>query len=237
MSHRIFIVEDDPIIAMDIKDIVEEAGFQCLGIAFSALEAKEKIEQIENLDLILCDISIEGSQSGVELIADLKRTKDFAVIYVSSHSDAHTMKLVKETAPVGYLVKPIQPKTLISSIEIGMLNADNKPSNDSTFNTDYLFIKDKGTYLKVEYKNIYYAEAFDNYTYVFTESAKFLVPITLKEVEKRLQAHKFLRIHRSYLVSPRHIQSIEGSFLSVGKATIPIGKKYKSELLKKFNLM
>ena len=122
MSHSIFIVEDDPIIAMDIKYIIEEAAYKCVGIAFSAKEAIEKINKIIDLDLILCDISIDGAKSGVELITDINKEREIAVIYISSYSDAHTMKLVKTTAPVGYLVKPIQPKTLISSIEIGTRN-------------------------------------------------------------------------------------------------------------------
>lgn len=237
MSYKILIVEDDPIIAADIEEIIIEAGYTCMGIAFSATDALEIIAQATTPDLVLCDISIQGKLSGIELIEQLKLTMSFPVIYISSYSDSHTMKLVKQTLPVGYIVKPIQPKTLISTIEIGMLNAPPPKDLQSDFAADFLFIKDKGTFIKVSYRDIIYAAAFDNYTYIYTNNEKYLVPITLKEVESKLQKQNFCRIHRSYLINPNHIKSIEGSFLALEKITLPIGKKYKTELLSKFNLM
>ena len=102
---------------------------------------------------------------------------------------------------------------------------------------DYFFLKDKSSLYRIHLDQINYIEALGNYVKVNTGKKTYTALMPLKEIEQMLPPHKFFRIHRSYIVAVDKITAIHASELQVGEATLPIGKTFKDELLKKIQVI
>ena len=121
-KYKILIVEDEQIPANYIKKVLEQHGHDVLGIVDSKQEALNFIEQKIYPELILMDIKIKGDEDGIDTAkAFLEHTK-VAIVYLSAYSNDSYLQRAKETHPIGFLVKPVQSQTLLSTIEIGMDN-------------------------------------------------------------------------------------------------------------------
>ena len=118
-SHRcsILIVEDEPIVAKDLQQTLREMNYDAFAIAPSADEAiKRAAERCP--DLVLMDIRIKGSRDGIETARIFREQFGVSVIYLTAHADEATIQRAAETAPYGYLLKPIKSAELRSAIEI-----------------------------------------------------------------------------------------------------------------------
>jgi CheY-like chemotaxis protein len=118
---RILIVEDELVIAEDLKMQLESLGYSVTGIAKTYEKALTLLGE-NTPDLMLVDIKLKGEKDGIELAEKIKRTCDFPLIFLTSHSDSNTVERAKRVHPDGYLVKPFEAKDLYTSIEIAFAN-------------------------------------------------------------------------------------------------------------------
>jgi PAS domain S-box-containing protein len=115
----ILIVEDEPIVAKDLQQTLREMNYDAFAIAPSADEAiKRATERCP--DLVLMDIRIKGARDGIETARIFREEFGVSVIYLTAHADEATIKRAAETAPYGYLLKPIKPGELRSAIEVAV---------------------------------------------------------------------------------------------------------------------
>ena len=91
--------------------------------------------------------------------------------------------------------------------------------------------------LKIQLKDIIYIQALGDYVNIHTNDKRYTVHSTLRRMEEKLTPSKFYRLHRSYLVSMDHIDTVEDNTAYVGKNHLPIGEQFKKELLRKLNLV
>lgn len=117
-GEKILIVEDDSIAAMDIKKTVESFGYSVPYVASSGKEAIRKASEIEP-DLILMDIILKREIDGIEAISKIKEL-NMPFIYLTTHSEEHTIKRAKITEPSGYIIKPFDSKELKYAIELAL---------------------------------------------------------------------------------------------------------------------
>jgi len=118
---QILIVEDEPIIANDIQQILRKKGYNVIGIAHDSETGLDMIHT-RKPDLILLDVNIEGQRDGVQ-IAELVREKyKIPFIFLTSYSDESTLDRAKATNPLGYIVKPFDERTLLATIEVALHN-------------------------------------------------------------------------------------------------------------------
>lgn len=117
-GEKILIVEDDSISAMDIKKTVESFGYSVPYVASSGKEAIRKASEIEP-DLILMDIILKREIDGIEAISKIKEL-NMPFIYLTTHSEEHTIKRAKITEPSGYIIKPFDSKELKYAIELAL---------------------------------------------------------------------------------------------------------------------
>ena len=103
--ERILIVEDEGLIAMDLKARVESAGYPVTGIVDNSKDARAAAAK-ERPDLVLMDIQIKGPTDGVATASLLQCEFDIPVIFVTAHADPNTVYRAKITGPLGYIVKP-----------------------------------------------------------------------------------------------------------------------------------
>lgn len=121
IKPTILIVEDNFIIALDIRIILEEEGYKVWGTVASFDAAISSIKT-NKPDLVLIDISLQGEKDGVNLANYLLRLKGVCYIYISSYSDKFTIDRVKESRPSGFIVKPFKRADIVTSIEIAFDN-------------------------------------------------------------------------------------------------------------------
>lgn len=116
MSNKVLIVEDELIVANDLRLILERAGYKVTGIAASFEEAEELLQQTKP-DLVLLDIRLKGELSGIDLARKLK-AQNIPFIYLSANSSQKILEEAKTTVPYGFLVKPFRKRDLLVTLDI-----------------------------------------------------------------------------------------------------------------------
>lgn len=141
---KIFIVEDESIVALDIKCCLGNLGYTVCGIAASGEEAIERIK-ILLPDLVLMDIGLEGKIDGIRVAEEVKASLDIPVIYLTANSDESTLHRAKITEPFGFILKPYEEKTVQTTIEMALYkyNSEKKiRENERWFSTTLKSIGD-----------------------------------------------------------------------------------------------
>lgn len=225
---NIFIVEDEPLIVATIASTLKKQGFKVMGDCDEYDEALKQID-LRRPDLVLLDIQLEGAKDGIDLAIELDLLH-IPYLYLTSQTDPSTIERVKETHPLGFIVKPFTEAGLQSNIELAW-------HNFSLTNEDFILLKSEGRTYKVTQASILYLKAFDNYCYVVTTSEKYLVPHTLKNTSERLNLNNFLQTHRSYWVNLNKVSSITTTSIFIGEEEIPLSSKHKEATFEKLNTL
>lgn len=116
MKEKLLIVEDEFIVANDLKIMLHKAGYQVVGIAASVAQARKLIEE-KSPDWILLDIILKGQLTGIDLAWEL-RQKNLPFLYISANTNQSTLEAVKATHPYGFMVKPFREKDLVVMLDI-----------------------------------------------------------------------------------------------------------------------
>lgn len=116
---RILIVEDESIVAIDLKKTLVNLGYEVPCVVRSGEKAVEKVLEIVP-DLILMDIMLEGEMTGIDAAGEIRKKKDIPVIYLTAYANESTLAQAKITQPSGYILKPFDEKNLVSSIEMAL---------------------------------------------------------------------------------------------------------------------
>jgi len=119
MNARILIVEDEALIAQDIKYCLEELGHKVHNIVMNGDNALDAITH-PDLDLVLLDINIKGSLSGIDLGDIIKNNYQLPFVYLTASSDDETLNMAKSTLPYGYIVKPFNSRDLKVNIDLAL---------------------------------------------------------------------------------------------------------------------
>jgi DNA-binding LytR/AlgR family response regulator len=220
-SLSIFIVEDEPLIAATIETALEKQGFKVLGEAENYEDALNAIQK-QKPDLVLLDIQLEGERDGVELAMEFDK-KNIPYLYLTSQTDPETVDRVKQTHPLGFIVKPFTEAGLRSNIELAWHNL-------LLAGDDYLIIKSEGETYKLNQQDILYLKAFDNYCYVVTNEHRYLVPKTLKHTAEGLNPSHFAKPHRSYVVNLKKVSRMTLDSLFINRSEIPLSSANKENI-------
>ncbi len=116
---KILVVEDESIVAMDIKHRAEGLGYSVTGITPSGEGAIQKAAETLP-DLVLMDIVLKGDMDGVEAAQRIRDGLDIPVVYLTAYSDEKTLKRAKVTEPFGYIIKPFEDRELHSAVEVAL---------------------------------------------------------------------------------------------------------------------
>ncbi|PZU87288.1 MAG: sigma-54-dependent Fis family transcriptional regulator [Chryseobacterium sp.] len=116
MKDKILIVEDEFIVANDLKIMLMKAGYQVTGITSSVIQARKSIAE-KRPDWVLLDIMLKGDLTGIDLAWELLEKK-IPFLYISANTDQTTLEAVKETQPYGFMVKPFRERDLIVMLDI-----------------------------------------------------------------------------------------------------------------------
>lgn len=126
---KILIVEDENIIALNIKKKLKSFGYAVPAIVSTGEEAV-KMTEIISPDLILMDIMLKGDMDGVKAAEEIKKRFSIPVIYLTAYSDDKVLDRAKVTEPYGYIVKPFKAIDLRSNIEMALYRHNMQKSTD-----------------------------------------------------------------------------------------------------------
>jgi DNA-binding LytR/AlgR family response regulator len=242
---KVLLVEDDWIIAKEIAYNLQDLGFEVAGSFDTAEEAYRQIKIVAP-DLVILDIGLSGEMTGIELATQLKKDGNTPFIFLTALADSQTVEKAKLAEPYAYLVKPVAPETLYSTIEITLHNAARRNADIASTATsitgnlafdDSIFVKNKKRLEKVLLKDILWVEAYDIYAMIKTVNGQYLLSHSLKAVEEKFPSSHFIRVHRSFLVNKEKIDAIEESDLLIANTPIPVGKTYRDGLMKKLSIL
>ncbi|MFO8063136.1 MAG: histidine kinase dimerization/phosphoacceptor domain -containing protein [Spirochaetia bacterium] len=132
---RILIVEDEELVAENVRERVEGLGYVVTGTASTGAEAV-RLAVATSPDVVLMDIRLEGEMDGVDAAARFGQYVDCAVLYLTSYTDHATVMRARETLPYGYIVKPVSTEELWSNIEVALYKAgkDSATKRSESFN-------------------------------------------------------------------------------------------------------
>ncbi len=222
MPVRVYIVEDEPLIVATIETALKKSGYTVVGDSDNAADALREI-RLFLPDLVFIDIRLESEISGIEVAHQLDKLK-VPYFYLTSQTDPNTLQRVKNTNPLGYIVKPFTEAGLRSSVEVGW-------NNYRKSEPEYVVFTSDGIRHRLNQEQVIYLKAFDNYCYVFTETDQYLVPKTLKYLSSKLNPERFCKIHRSYWVNISHISSVGNTAVWLGETEVPLAHNFKEILL------
>jgi DNA-binding NtrC family response regulator len=123
MTQRVLIVEDQSIEALNLQRMLKKAGYEVCGTARSVEEAKAILDK-KTVDLVLLDIFLKGTLTGIDLAHQL-RDDNISFIYLSANSNQATLDAAKATCPDGFLVKPVREKDVLVMLEIARYKRQN----------------------------------------------------------------------------------------------------------------
>lgn len=116
---RALVVEDEALIAEELRERLSRMGFRVIATVDSAQECIE-IATREHVDLVLMDIRLRGEKDGVQAARDIRRQVDVPIVFLTAHSDRLTVERAKATDHDGFILKPFHRRELQSTIEVAM---------------------------------------------------------------------------------------------------------------------
>jgi DNA-binding LytR/AlgR family response regulator len=222
----ILVVEDQLVIAQDIKYSLIDMGHEVAGIARSYKDAVSLLKE-KKIDLAILDIKLKGQRSGMDIARLLKLTyPHIPFIFLTSFADKKTVSDAREVKPYGYIVKPFAEEDLFTTIEMAMANfearqdAAPEPEGDTalTVKTDYI-------YLKIPFQDIQWLEADGHYVNIHTTGEVHRVRESLSDLEQKLPSDRFLRIHRAYLVHLNYVTRAYNKQVFLGNKALPTSRR------------
>lgn len=233
-------LDDEPLALELLCKFIGQTAFLKLEGKFSnAIEALGFINQHE-VQLIFMDIQMPDL-SGMELarILDGKKNSDQTRIIFCTAYHQFAIEGYKVEA-LDYLLKPYSYEDFLSAATKAYQYFErikNTPAEKSTESTpptqDYIFLKVEYQLVKVMLRDIAYVEAYKDYVKVHIKSKPnpILSLTSMKNMEELLPADRFMRVHRSFIVSLDHIDSVSKNIIHIGDHQITVGENYKEPFL------
>ncbi|OPX57418.1 MAG: two-component response regulator [Methanobacterium sp. PtaB.Bin024] len=119
VKSRILVVEDEAIVAMGIKQKLEELDYQVIDIVYTGEDAVKTALETEP-DLILVDIVLKGNMDGIEAASKIRKQLDVPIIYLTAYSDEEVLERARRTEPYGYIIKPFKKSELNANLEMAI---------------------------------------------------------------------------------------------------------------------
>jgi DNA-binding LytR/AlgR family response regulator len=230
---KCIIVDDNKMARMALKQLVSQVpSLELLSECTDAQEALDTLNDTQ-VDLLLLDIEMPGI-TGLDLTKKLGNNRPL-IIFTTAKTDYAVEAF--ELNVVDYLVKPIALPRFKQAVEKAQEAIESNKEEMKVEEQAFVFVKDNGVLKRIAIDDILFLEAMGDYVKVHTPQKFHVVHATLKSIEEKLPASKFLRVHRSYIVAINKIDYIQEGTISIGKTTIPVADTHKSNLNKRLNLL
>ena len=223
MKLKCIVIDDDPLICDLIQHFCSKVSAVEYCIACeNALDGLNLLTS-QSFDILFLDYNmpeIDGKS-----LLEMKRD-DAHVVMITSH-EAFAVESYNYPEIVDFIVKPISFERFYRALE-RVEKLIKRKSTDKEF-PETLFVKDGNKLVQIHLDQLQYIKSESNYVMLHLENKKIMSLITMKELAEKLPPN-FIRIHRSYIINLKYLESISPDEISVQGLNIPIGSKYKTAL-------
>ncbi len=225
---RVVAIDDEPLALQLVKEYVEKTPFLELAGAFdNPLEAVSFIKS-SDVDLALLDIQMPDL-TGTELAGVISGGPK--VIFTTAY-EKYALEGFRLDA-VDYLLKPFSYAEFLKAVQKAekLINLERQELPSLEVRNEFLFIKSDYKIRRIDFSEIHYIEGLKDYVKIFLRGEKkpVLSLSTLKALEARLPEDRFMRIHRSYIVSLETVKVIERGRIVYGEVRIPVTDQYREK--------
>jgi DNA-binding LytR/AlgR family response regulator len=227
MILKCLIIDDEPIARKLLQEYIEETDFLVLsGAAENPLKATSLINKLD-IDLIFLDVNMP-KMNGFQF---LRSAVKLPMVIMTTAYGEYALEGF-EMAVVDYLVKPFSLERFLKAsqkaLELQILNQKASPEKNEA---DHFYVKCDGRIERVLYDELIYVEAMANYVTLYTLHKKLVVYLTIKGLQEKLPADKFVQVHKSYIVNTAMISNIEGNMLNLNGNKISIGLSFYDDVM------
>ena len=225
---RCVIVDDEPL-AREVMELYvsHSEELQLVGVCKSAEEVIVLLGK-EAVDVLFLDVLMPG-MSGMQLLKTLKNPP--LVVFTTAYNQYAVEGF--NVGAVDYLMKPISPKRFSVAVEkIKDKMLLRKLTETSTNTTSHIFVRADYQDIKIMLNDILYIEGLKDYVKIVTTDKRIITLTNIKGIMTKLPPNDFIRVHKSFIVSKKKIDTIKSGVLLIGEKEIPIGLTYKENFKK-----
>lgn len=223
------LVVDDEAMARDVlvTHLSKIKNIDIVAQCKNALEAFNYISN-NNIDLVFLDINMPEI-SGISFAKSIN--KNVKIIFTTAYRDYAVEGF--ELKAVDYLLKPITFERLLQAINtyFEVYSDSNNETTSIQEKTDFIFVRADRKMVKIDFDQIIYIESFSDYLKLHLNNTTIVTRETISAIEARLPSSEFIRIHRSFIVSLKHITSFTNEYVTVNNKSLTISRSYKKEVL------
>jgi two-component system, LytTR family, response regulator len=222
------IIEDEPLARKLLEDYISKISFLSLLQSFSDPLKGLQFLQDNPVDLLFLDVQMPDL-TGMGLLKIL--TNRPFVILTTAYSDYALDGY--ELDITDYLLKPIVFERFVQAVErVKSRKEAQTPSmvrvvENNDPDSDIMYVKDGTKLVRININEILYIEGLKDYVSIYTPGQKIVSLQRMKNLESQLPKNKFIRIHHSYIIATKWLQSIHKDFVEINKVSIPIGETYR----------
>lgn len=213
-------------LASQVEDLV------IAGECSNAMEAYNMIHS-KPVDILFLDIEMP-EMTGLELTRQLGDKKPI-IIFTTSKKEYAVDAFELNVAD--YIVKPVTPGRFLQALDKAREIYESNKVDIAVEDKEFVFIRDSGILKRLLLEDICFLEAMGDYVKVFTPQKFHAIHTTLRKVEEKLPANKFLRVHRSYIVALNKVEKIDEGVIIINNKPIPVADAYRNTLNKRLNIL
>ncbi len=221
---------DDEYLALNLLETFVEKvpSLEIVAKTKSPIEAVA-ILQREEIDLLFLDIQMP-TLSGNNLLKTLKHPP--LTIFTTAYTD-YALEAFELDA-VDYLLKPFAFERFLQAVNKAkqLLPIPATEINSTLIEKGFFSIKVDGKIVKIYYDDILYVEGLKEYVRIVCKEGRFVTLESLKNLEAILPQDQFIRVHKSFIVAKKQVQSVEGNQLEIGPKKIPISRGKKDTIVR-----
>jgi DNA-binding LytR/AlgR family response regulator len=219
-------VDDEKLVLDLLVDNIRQVPFlNLVARCKNAIEAAEVLHN-EKVDLIFLDIQMPGL-NGLQFLKSLQRPP--MVIFITAYKEYAVEGFTLDA--VDYLVKPVSFERFLKACNKAqdLYNLQQKPGAKEIL-PDYFFVYVEYNLVKVSIPDIQYIESMKDYVKIYLQSASkpIITKMSLKSLEEKLTPYRFVRIHKSYIVSADKVTAIKRDLICIGAVELPLGESYRA---------
>jgi DNA-binding LytR/AlgR family response regulator len=244
---NVLIVEDVVAESDGLSKVLLANNYNLVGVARTLNEAL-KLFYANKVDVVIIDIFLDAKPEGIIFAETMNvipnGSKPF--VFLTSSNDRQIFEKAKLTRPFSFLMKPFNELEILYAIEMALEKFHNQndvflgdDEQDTVISDEYMFIKKGKSLKKVLIADIVYIEVEERYCNIITENEKFVILISLIKILELLDASKFCRTHRNYIVNSEKIVEIipaDNLVLLSGNHKAILSDKYK-KFVNKFRVL
>ena len=222
-------IDDEPLALDLLEDNISKVPYlQLVARCENAMEAMKVLRE-KTIDLIFLDIQMPGL-TGLQFIQSITQKPMFIMVTAYEKYALEGFNL----DVIDYLVKPVSLDRFIKACNKALEYYELKAkSNDAgSGSIDYLFVNVDYSLLKVVFSDIMWIEGLKDYIKIHLKSSSkpVVTRMAMKSIEEALPSSKFIRIHKSYIVSSAYVTSVRKNSVFVGPAELPVSESYPEAL-------